>query len=104
MTRLPAASSVIEQASLRPALLALPPSPSGSLIPVPTGVVSRPVAGSIWRTAANSPMYRLPPPDDAPHGVSSSEVAAAGPPTPPATVEMIPACPGRGAVILGWPG
>jgi hypothetical protein len=55
------------------------------------------VPGSALRTAAWSAMYRLPPPNDAPQGARLTEVAAAGPPTPPATVEMIPAAPGGDA-------
>src|SRR5215472_19250617 len=97
MTRLPAPSGTAEHVLARPAPVARPRSPSGSPIPFPTGVVSRPVPGSTLRTVSSSAMYRLPPPNDAPQGVRLTEVAAAGPPTPPASVEMIPAVPGGGA-------
>src|SRR5215468_9293606 len=86
----------------REALDARPPSPSGPRAPVPTGVVSLPV-GLTLRTAppANAPgvvlsagvrseTYSEPPADATPHGIMATLVALAGPPTPPATVEMFP--------------
>src|SRR5690348_4956172 len=89
--RLPAGSSAAVHEPLRPALVAGPPSPSGVVLPVPAGVVSWSVAGLIFLIAAMSPMYRLPPANLAPHGLTATVVALAGPPTPPAIVVIVPA-------------
>src|SRR5689334_19868133 len=89
--RLPAGSSAAVHEPLRPALVAGPPSPSGVVLPVPAGVVSWSVAGLIFLIAAMSPMYRPPPANLAPHGLTATVVALAGPPTPPAIVVMVPA-------------
>jgi hypothetical protein len=89
--RLPAGSSAAVHEPLRPALVAGPPSPSGVVLPVPAGVVSWSVAGLIFLIAAMSPMYRPPSANLAPHGLTATVVALAGPPTPPAIVVMVPA-------------
>src|SRR5690348_10153971 len=90
-TRLPAGSGTAVHDPLRPASVAGPPSPRGVVLLVPTGVVSWSVAGLICRTAAMSPTYRLPSANLAPHGLTATVVAFAGPPTPPAIVVMVPA-------------
>src|SRR5690348_13361390 len=89
--RLPAGSSAAVHEPLRPALVAGPPSPSGVVLPVPAGVLSWSLAGLIFLIAATSPMYRPPPANLAPHGLTATVVALAGPPTPPAIVVMVPA-------------
>src|SRR5690348_5632760 len=96
--RLPAGSSAAVHEPLRPALVAGPPSPSGVVLPVPAGVVSWSVAGLIFLIAAMSPMYRPPPANLAPHGLTATVVDLAGPPTPPAIVMMVPA----GAAAPAW--
>ncbi len=99
-TRLPAGSSTAVHEPLRLAWVAGPPSPSGVVLPVPTGVVSWSLAGLICLIAAMSPTYRLPPANLAPHGLTATVVAFAGPPTPPAIVVIVPA---GAAAAPAWP-
>src|SRR5229473_3705098 len=91
ITRLPEWSTATPHVD-RLAPVALRPSPSGPAPPVPAGVVSRPVPGLTFRTDPPLAMYRCPAPNDTPHGDERATlVALAGPPTPPATVEITPA-------------
>ncbi len=72
----------------------------GSVSPVPAGVVSQSVRGLTLGTSVPLAMNTAPAPDAMPHGAfprsSGSAVAVAGPPTPPATVEMTPG-------TVAWP-
>src|SRR5215471_7509431 len=100
ITRLPAASTATAQVFTEvPA--ARPPSRNGPLAAVPTGVVSLPDAGSMLRTVQLSAAISCPLPNATPQGellvpaicVDTPRftlVPAAGPPTPPATVEIVP--------------
>src|SRR5215471_17537406 len=101
MTRLPEWSTATLPQDQTVALLAGPPS-------LPAGVVSRVVCGFISRTAHESAKYARPAPNDTPHSPpSATSRALAGPPAPPATVEISPAavaCPAPGAAAPpGWP-
>src|SRR5215831_3800745 len=80
-----------------PALAARPPSPSGPVLAFPAGVARKSVAGVTCRTVSPAPMYTCPAPNDTPQTLATSPassdtlVARPGPPTPPATVEIVPA-------------
>src|SRR5215472_3457558 len=70
-----------------------PPSPSGPKFPprpVPAGVVSLSVCSLTFRAVTPSATYRLPPANARPVGAMPTEVALPGPPTPPATVVIVP--------------
>jgi hypothetical protein len=78
-----------------------PPSRNGPLAAVPTGVISAPDAGSTPRTVQLSATSNCPLPNETPQGELAvpaigvdtprfTLVPAAGPPTPPATVEIVP--------------
>src|SRR5579863_5128725 len=67
-----------------------PPSAVNADAPSPAGVVSWPVAGLTIRTDDPSATYRLPPANVTPAGLTPTVVALAGPPAPPATVEITP--------------
>src|ERR1700733_2829348 len=96
MTRLPDRSTLAVHAPYKEALVARSPAPRGPATPVPAGVVSRSLPGFTFLTAKPVPMYTLPPANDTPQGDIPIRVARAGPPTPPATVEITPPAPGRG--------
>src|ERR1700690_419394 len=100
MTRLPD-PSVTVAAAFRPALTAAPPLPGAPPRPLPATVVIRSVAGLTSRTtpSAASATYRFPPLNDTPCGSMLTLVALAGPPAPPATVEMVPGA-GLPAAVL----
>src|SRR6516225_16141 len=100
ITRLPAASAATAQV-FTDVPAAGPPSRNGPLVAVPTGVVSPPDAGSMLRTVQLSATRSCPLPNETPQGAllmpatcvdtpRFTLVAAAGPPTPPATVEIVP--------------
>src|SRR5206468_3203005 len=87
------------------AAVALPPSPSRPLAPVPAGVVSQPVPRLTFRTEPPSATYRCPAANDTPQGdVNGTRVALAGPPTPPATVAITPATAARAAITAAHAG
>src|SRR5215471_19512138 len=90
---LPNRSAAAPHAWASEAFAAGPPSPSGPFELVPAGVVSQSVAVVTLRTAWDSASSRWPPRYDTPHGPTRTCVALAGPPTPPATVEITPAGP-----------
>ena len=74
---------------------------TGPAMPLPAVVVSQSVCGFTRRRARPSQMCTRPKAYETPQGDNSDTfVALAGPPTPPATVEMIPAA----AEALSAPG
>src|SRR5689334_1924557 len=89
MSRLPAPSAATAHVS-RFAPVARPPLSAGPILaPVPAGVVSWSFAAT-RRTAGPSATSRLLSCLLTPHGASATLVALPGPPTPPATVVMVP--------------
>src|SRR5215469_2038323 len=93
ITRFPELSAVTPH-EFKLAAVAAPPSPTGPKACVPAGVVSRLDPGLISRTApalrVASAMSRCPWAKATSHGDRATLVPLAGPPTPPATVEIIP--------------
>ncbi len=82
------------------------------MLPVPAGVVSQPVRRLTFRTMSPAPAYTKPAENATPQGDNATLVALAGPPTPPATVEITPAAaarpvrtsgPPRCGIVCAWP-
>src|SRR5437899_9598840 len=67
-----------------------PPLPLVPDMPSPTGVVSHPVRVSTRRITAPSPAYSAPPATLIGQMPNGMLVAGPGPPTPPATVVIVP--------------
>src|SRR5215467_11044900 len=95
ITRFPELSAVTPH-EFKLAAVAAPPSPSGPRACVPASVVSRLDPGLISRTApalfvasATSAISRRPSTKATPHDDRATLVPLAGPPTPPATVEIV---------------